>query len=248
MDIDFVILVIMSTSGLKDYDRAVSSSGIFPMVLHRMLMDLTASPSEVSSEIITWSDNGDAFIIYNQNQFEKLILPRYFRTGRFRSFQRQLTTYGFKRTNLYASHKDVYVYQHQKFHRDHPELINQVRQKPRASNNEASTESKLNNTAKYQISESATTPPTKLDSKWRRSDNQMFEYKIKSKGKVSGKDLTLNNDDGPAAAVGDGDDDNDDNHDNDDDDCLLQLPVNSSTNYSLSDWDVTKEEGMSGES
>lgn len=41
-------------------------------------------------EIISWSDSGTAFKIYNATEFADIILPRYFRTSKFSSFQRNL--------------------------------------------------------------------------------------------------------------------------------------------------------------
>eukprot|EP00546_Thalassionema_frauenfeldii_P017754 CAMPEP_0178902348 /NCGR_PEP_ID=MMETSP0786-20121207/4553_1 /TAXON_ID=186022 /ORGANISM="Thalassionema frauenfeldii, Strain CCMP 1798" /LENGTH=186 /DNA_ID=CAMNT_0020573601 /DNA_START=192 /DNA_END=749 /DNA_ORIENTATION=- len=88
-------------------------------------------------DVIKWSNEGDAFVIYNPTELARVLLPRYFQTDKFSSFQRQLNAYGFKRTYLYrvkqtnvcALKKDLHVYKHDAFHRNHPELLDQITRK-----------------------------------------------------------------------------------------------------------------------
>jgi HSF-type DNA-binding len=40
--------------------------------------------------VITWSDSGKAFCITDVEEFAAVILPKYFRTKKFSSFQRNL--------------------------------------------------------------------------------------------------------------------------------------------------------------
>lgn len=64
----------------------------FPRHLYEML-DCESRLIETDANharIISWSDSGRAFRIYNVSEFSLSILPRYFRTKKFSSFQRNL--------------------------------------------------------------------------------------------------------------------------------------------------------------
>jgi HSF-type DNA-binding len=64
----------------------------FPRRLFEMLEGETkavdANPNHLT--LIAWSESGKAFRIFNVAEFSKSILPRYFRTTKFSSFQRNL--------------------------------------------------------------------------------------------------------------------------------------------------------------
>jgi hypothetical protein len=47
-----------------------------------------------NQEYIKWSDDGESFTIQCKDNFEKLVLPRYFRHSNYSSFVRQLNMYG----------------------------------------------------------------------------------------------------------------------------------------------------------
>jgi hypothetical protein len=64
----------------------------FPRRLYEMLQsesELLKSSSDYE-DIIAWSDSGKAFRILNVSAFSSNILPKYFRTSKFSSFQRNL--------------------------------------------------------------------------------------------------------------------------------------------------------------
>jgi len=64
----------------------------FPRRLYEML-DGEAKLLEESKDhkkVISWSDSGKAFRIYDVAEFSASILPKYFRTKKFSSFQRNL--------------------------------------------------------------------------------------------------------------------------------------------------------------
>jgi HSF-type DNA-binding len=64
----------------------------FPRRLYEML-EAEAFQLDASLEhprIISWSDSGKAFRIYDVSEFSATILPKYFRTKKFSSFQRNL--------------------------------------------------------------------------------------------------------------------------------------------------------------
>lgn len=74
--------------------------------------------------IITWSDSGKAFRILNVALFSSRILPKYFRTSKFSSFQRNLNLYGFCKVRRGP---DTDMYAHPAFVRGQPETLSQLR-------------------------------------------------------------------------------------------------------------------------
>jgi hypothetical protein len=74
-----------------------------------------------------WTPSGDAFIIGSDlNRLESETLPQYFRHNRFQSLVRQLNFYSFRKINR---ERNVWIYKHNLFHRDHPEELYQVRRR-----------------------------------------------------------------------------------------------------------------------
>ena len=60
------------------------------------------------------------------NRLESETLPQYFRHNRFQSLVRQLNFYSFRKINR---ERNVWIYKHNLFHRDHPEDLHQVRRR-----------------------------------------------------------------------------------------------------------------------
>jgi len=50
--------------------------------------------------IVSWSENGDSFVIKDQNEFSKQILPALFKHNNFASFVRQLNKYDFHKVRV----------------------------------------------------------------------------------------------------------------------------------------------------
>jgi hypothetical protein len=59
----------------------------FPEKLHRLLTEVEVSGR---SDVISWADNGKAFVIHKPDRFFRDIVPHYFRQSRLSSFKRQL--------------------------------------------------------------------------------------------------------------------------------------------------------------
>ncbi len=66
------------------------------------------------ARIIGWAGNGSYFQIYNMTALEQQVLPKYFKHGKFASFQRQLNNFAFRkwtktRANVCTFSHDVFV-------------------------------------------------------------------------------------------------------------------------------------------
>ena len=71
----------------------------FPHQLHRMLCEIDQAPAhDELRHIISWDRDGTSFTIHQPTKFCETILGRYFeKQTRYKSFQRQLNLYKFKR-------------------------------------------------------------------------------------------------------------------------------------------------------
>lgn len=66
----------------------------FPLRLHIMLHEMEMSSR---THIVSWMPSGRSFRVHNREAFARDILPGYFRSRNFRSFQRNLSVYRFVR-------------------------------------------------------------------------------------------------------------------------------------------------------
>jgi hypothetical protein len=89
----------------------------FPDKLHRIL------ESHEFDEFISWQPNGRSFILHDVQGFVTSVMPIFFKQTKFRSFQRQLNLYEFKRISF-----GTYIggYYHPKFLRNQPELCKEM--------------------------------------------------------------------------------------------------------------------------
>ncbi|KAI9828868.1 MAG: hypothetical protein M1819_006483 [Sarea resinae] len=85
-----------------------------------------------NTELIRWSDNGDSFVVLDEDEFAKTLIPELFKHNNYASFVRQLNMYGFhKRVGLSDNsmrasekkHKSPSEYWNPYFKRGHPELL-----------------------------------------------------------------------------------------------------------------------------
>jgi len=88
---------------------------------------VTSMPTEVGG----WTDDGLSFLV-NDELASRTVLPQYFSHTNFRSFCRQLSCYGFRKTRRrklsQANGQSGWSeFQHALFQRDRPELLCQIR-------------------------------------------------------------------------------------------------------------------------
>ena len=54
-----------------------------------------------NTDLIRWSDRGDSFVVLDEDEFAKTLIPELFKHNNYASFVRQLNMYGFhKRVGL----------------------------------------------------------------------------------------------------------------------------------------------------
>lgn len=68
---------------------AGNNSSDFVRKLYKMLED------PQYSEVVRWGDQGDSFVVLENEKFTKTILPKHFKHSNFASFVRQLNKYDF---------------------------------------------------------------------------------------------------------------------------------------------------------
>jgi hypothetical protein len=86
---------------------------------------------EEENAAVSWNSNGKSFSVHSTKCIEQDVLPRYFRSNQFTTFQRQLSFYGFKKQ---SSHRDRYRWQHELFQRSQPELVLLIKRKVNTGN------------------------------------------------------------------------------------------------------------------
>ncbi|KAK1929777.1 Heat shock factor protein 2 [Phytophthora citrophthora] len=71
--------------------------------------------------ILTWSKDGAYFQIFDTKRLELVVLPKYFKHGKFASFQRQLNNFGFRKWTKTQS--SVCTFSHHHLVRCHPQQL-----------------------------------------------------------------------------------------------------------------------------
>ncbi|TMW60000.1 hypothetical protein Poli38472_000042 [Pythium oligandrum] len=96
--------------------KAVSATRV-PKFL-RCLYDILHNEDQ---SILSWSKDGTHFQIYNTKRLEVEVLPKYFKHGKFASFQRQLNNFGFRKWTKTQS--NVCTFSHHHYVQRHPQQL-----------------------------------------------------------------------------------------------------------------------------
>jgi hypothetical protein len=131
----------------------------FPRRLYEMLQSerkLIAANAD-HPKIIFWSESGKAFRIADVAEFSTAILPKYFRTKKFSSFQRNLNLYGFAKVRR-GPETDMYA--HPSFVRDQADSLSELRKLTSTSSRRRTSIVAKPITAKVQVSVTRSVSPS----------------------------------------------------------------------------------------
>nr|XP_039320453.1 heat shock factor protein 1 isoform X1 [Saimiri boliviensis boliviensis] len=97
------------------------------------LWTLVSDPD--TDALICWSPSGNSFHVFDQGQFAKEVLPKYFKHNNMASFVRQLNMYGFRKVvhmeqgGLVKPERDDTEFQHPCFLRGREQLLENIKRK-----------------------------------------------------------------------------------------------------------------------
>ena len=110
--------------------NSANNSSDFVRKLYKMLED----PSY--SSVVRWGDDGDSFVVLENEKFTKAILPKHFKHSNFASFVRQLNKYDFHKvrqnneegaTSIYGP--NAWEFRHPEFRANSKDSLDNIRRK-----------------------------------------------------------------------------------------------------------------------
>ncbi|XP_062488390.1 heat shock factor protein 2 isoform X2 [Pezoporus occidentalis] len=113
-----------------------ASGGGVPAFLSKLWALVGEAPS---NQLITWSQNGQSFLVLDEQRFAKEILPKYFKHNNMASFVRQLNMYGFRKvvhvdSGIVKLERDGPVeFQHPYFKQGREDLLEHIKRKVSSS-------------------------------------------------------------------------------------------------------------------
>ncbi|KAJ6661480.1 hypothetical protein lerEdw1_014389 [Lerista edwardsae] len=118
--------------GNNNNSSSSSSSSNVPAFLTKLW---TLVEDADTDALICWSPSGNSFHVFDQGQFAKEVLPKYFKHNNMASFVRQLNMYGFRKVihieqgGLVKPEKDDTEFQHPYFLRGQEHLLENIKRK-----------------------------------------------------------------------------------------------------------------------
>jgi len=112
----------MSKTNRKPRSRAKPAASV-PPFLHK-IYEILENPCH--QDLISWNQEGNAFIIKNVTEFTENVLPKYFKHSNFASFVRQLNLYDFHKSRYENNGSEFY---HKLFKRDEKQLLSEIKRK-----------------------------------------------------------------------------------------------------------------------
>ncbi|XP_061234256.1 heat shock factor protein 2 [Neopsephotus bourkii] len=113
-----------------------AAGGGVPAFLSKLWALVGEAPS---NQLITWSQNGQSFLVLDEQRFSKEILPKYFKHNNMASFVRQLNMYGFRKvvhvdSGIVKLERDGPVeFQHPYFKQGREDLLEHIKRKVSSS-------------------------------------------------------------------------------------------------------------------
>ncbi|CAD8136856.1 unnamed protein product [Paramecium pentaurelia] len=80
---------------------------------------------KMSENIISWINQGTAFIVYNQDLLEKNVLQNFFKHSNYSSFVRQLNLYNFKKVKS----NEGFIFKHNFFRKGTKQMLRYIKKK-----------------------------------------------------------------------------------------------------------------------
>ncbi|KFO30631.1 heat shock factor protein 1 isoform X8 [Fukomys damarensis] len=117
-------------------DLPVGAGAAGPSNVPAFLTKLWTLVSDPDTDaLICWSPSGNSFHVFDQGQFAKEVLPKYFKHNNMASFVRQLNMYGFRKVvhieqgGLVKPERDDTEFQHPCFLRGQEQLLENIKRK-----------------------------------------------------------------------------------------------------------------------
>ncbi|KAI7873296.1 HSF-type DNA-binding-domain-containing protein [Mucor mucedo] len=94
---------------------------------------------ETTQDLITWTGSGDQFTVFNNTEFSRTVLPRYFKHCNWSSFVRQLNMYDFHKINENNNDEEIntnevqtqrWDFKHPWFNKAGFDRLHKIRRKP----------------------------------------------------------------------------------------------------------------------
>jgi len=109
----------ISTPTKKAIEREMRQP--FPVKVYEMLEN---AEKQKFDHIVSWNEAGTGFMVHDKDHFTKEIVPHYFNLTKYKSFQRQLSLYGFQRVTVGPNKGLRY---HEKLRKGELELVRQMK-------------------------------------------------------------------------------------------------------------------------